>query len=103
MTRICVHGTNSEVQNNTAQLRNVPFAHLATGQAQGVPICHPGTFNCEHAMMSKSNMVIHIYCILLCIFEPPPKTQRQTMSVAAFLPTFLCTGHQYIEIILSNM
>ena len=36
-------GTRCGVWNSVAELQNVPHAHLATGQAQAVPIYRPGT------------------------------------------------------------
>ena len=38
-----LRGTTCGTQNSAAELRNVPRAHLATGQAQAVPIYPPGT------------------------------------------------------------
>ena len=38
-----LRGTRCGVQNSAAELRNVPRAHLATGQAQAVPIYRPCT------------------------------------------------------------
>ena len=38
-----LRGTRCGTQNSAAELRNVPRAHLATGQAQAVPIYRPGT------------------------------------------------------------
>ena len=42
-----MHGTNCGVYNSTAELRDVPSAHLATGQAQKVPIYHHGMLNMQ--------------------------------------------------------
>ena len=42
-----MHGTNFGVHDSTAELRNVPRAHLATEQSQEVPIYHPGTLNMQ--------------------------------------------------------
>ena len=42
-----VHGTKCGVHDSTAELRNVPRAHLTTEQAQKVPICHPGMLNMQ--------------------------------------------------------
>ena len=38
----CLRGSRCGVQNSVAELWNVPRAHLATGQAQDVPIYRPG-------------------------------------------------------------
>ena len=38
-----LRGTRYAVQNSATELRNAPRAHLATGQAQSVPIFHAGT------------------------------------------------------------
>ena len=37
-----LRGTKCGVQQSATELRNVPRAHLATGQAQAVPIYRPG-------------------------------------------------------------
>ena len=38
-----LRGTRSGVQNSVVEFWNVPRAHLATGQAQAVPVYRPGT------------------------------------------------------------
>ena len=42
-----MRGTKCGVQDSAAELRNVPRAHLATGQAQAVPIYRPGRLNTQ--------------------------------------------------------
>ena len=66
----CMHGNTCGVQDSTAELRNVPSAHLATGQANEVPIYHPGTlYRCLSITvvhLTRNNVKIkHVYSQLL--------------------------------------
>ena len=65
-------GTKCGVQDNAAELRNLPSSHLATGRAQAVPIYSPGMlcpFIAQHTIMSKLKMVIMFYYTLFHIIE----------------------------------
>ena len=53
-----MHGTKCGVQDSAAVLRNMPRAHLATREAQKVPIYRPTRNNV------KINMVIAYYYLL---------------------------------------
>ena len=52
--------------------------------------------------LARNNVKVeHGYSPFLPVYvllTPPPKTQWQTRSVPAFLPTFLYTGQNYVEI-----
>ena len=69
-------GTRCGVQNSAAELRNVPRAYLATGQAQAVPIYRPST---QGRSIMGNNVKIGLlllfiltcYCLLLPIMDLP--------------------------------
>ena len=64
-------------QNSAAELRNVPRAHLATGQAQAVPIYPPGTQE-YWTIYADFDLLVKCYYVLLRISELPQKRSAQS-------------------------
>ena len=79
-----LRGTRYGTQNSAAELRNVPRAHLATGQAQAVPIYRPGTQE-YRTINAYFDLLVSCYYLLLRISDLPQKMHAQSGLSMRFL------------------
>ena len=83
-----LRGARCGTQNSAARLHNVPRAHLATCQAQAVPIYSPGTQGRSNTGSKCENKAINTYFYsferITTYYRPPPKTGLQPWAVDLF-------------------